>query len=376
MKDLRIDRAEVFVVGPETERYTWAEGMTEQYMANIILKLTTAGGLEGIAGAAMISSHSFDRSVGETLRWVLPDVMGARFDEREAVWQRMRTLGTPQVPQAQSLVDIALWDMAAKAAGLPLYQMLGGARSKILSYASTPLLHSNQGYMDYIAERQREGYKAIKFHCWCNPALDLPMCEAAHERFAGSGLDLMLDVEQRYDRRAALQVARRLGEMGFGWFEAPLLDTDIEGYRLLRRSSTVPIIAAGNTWLDLQMIEQAIRLEAWSAVRVDATICGGITPIRKIMGLAEASGMTVEVQCWGYTLTQAANLQVMLGFGNCTYFEQPAPYPAFEYGSLDVIRTDSEGYVHAPDGPGLGVRVDWEAVKKATILSFEIRAKN
>ena len=50
MKDLRIDRAEVFVVGPETERYTWAEGMTEQYMANIILRLTTAGGLEGIAG--------------------------------------------------------------------------------------------------------------------------------------------------------------------------------------------------------------------------------------------------------------------------------------------------------------------------------------
>ena len=64
MKDLRIDRAEVFVVGPETERYTWAEGMTEQYMANIILRLTTTGGLEGIAGAAMITSHTFDRSVG------------------------------------------------------------------------------------------------------------------------------------------------------------------------------------------------------------------------------------------------------------------------------------------------------------------------
>jgi L-alanine-DL-glutamate epimerase-like enolase superfamily enzyme len=373
MKDLRIERAEVFVVGPETERYTWAEGMSEQFMANIILKLTTAGGLEGIAGAAMISPHTFDRSVGETLRWLLPDLMGATFEEREALWVRMRTLGTPEVPQARSLIDIALWDMAAKAAGLPLYQMLGGARSKILSYASTPLLHSNEGYIDYIAERQREGYKAIKFHCWCNPALDLPMCEATHKRFAGSGLDLMLDVEQRYDRRAAQHVARRLGEMGFGWFEAPLLDTDLEGYRMLRRSSTVPIIAAGNTWLDLQMIEQAIRLEAWSAVRVDATICGGITPIRKVMGLAEANGMNVEVQCWGYTLTQAANLHVMLGFGNCTYFEQPAPYPAFEYGSIDVIRTDSEGYVHAPPGPGLGVRVDWEAVKKATILNFEVR---
>jgi L-alanine-DL-glutamate epimerase-like enolase superfamily enzyme len=373
MKDLRIDRAEVFVVGPETERYTWAEGMSGQYMANIILRLTTAGGLEGIAGAAMITPHDFDRSVGETLRWLLPDVMGLTPGERESAWYRLRTLGTPEVPQARSLIDIALWDMAARQANAPLYQMLGGARTKILSYASTPLLPSNQAYIDYVAERQREGYKAIKFHCWCNPARDLPMCEALHKRFAGSGLDLMLDVEQRYDRDAALRVGRRLGEMGFGWFEAPLVDTDIEGYRALKRNTTVPIIPAGNTWLDLQMIEQAIRRDAWSAVRVDATICGGITPIRKVMALAEASGMNVEVQCWGYTLTQAANLQVMLAFANCTYFEQPAPYPAFEYGSVDVIRTDKEGYVHAPEGPGLGVRVDWEAVKSATILSFEVR---
>jgi L-alanine-DL-glutamate epimerase-like enolase superfamily enzyme len=372
MKDLKIDRAEVFVIGPDVERYTWAEGMSGQYMANIILRLTTAGGLEGIAGAAMITPHGFDRAVGETLRWLLPDVMGLSPGEREAAWYRLRTLGTPEVPQARSLIDIALWDMAARQVDMPLYRLLGGARTKILSYASTPLLSSNQAYIDYVAERQREGYRAIKFHCWCNPALDLPMCEAVHKRFAGSGLDLMLDVEQRYDRNAALRVGRRLGEMGFGWFEAPLVDTDIEGYRELKHKTTVPIIAAGNTWLDLQMIEQAIRRNAWSAVRVDATICGGITPIRKIMALAEASGMNVEVQCWGYTLTQAVNLQVMLAFANCTYFEQPAPYPAFEYGSVDVIRTDNEGYVHAPDRPGLGVRVDWEAVKKATVLSFEM----
>jgi L-alanine-DL-glutamate epimerase-like enolase superfamily enzyme len=374
MKDLKIDRAEVFVVGPDVERYAWAEGMSGQYMANIILRLTTAGGLEGIAGAAMIAPHGFDRSVGETLRWLLPEVMGLQPGEREAAWYRLRTLGTPEVPQARSLIDIALWDMTARQANMPLYQLLGGARTKILSYASTPLLPSNEAYIDYVAERQREGYKAIKFHCWCNPARDLPMCEVAHKRFAGSGLDLMLDVEQRYDRGAALRVGRRLGEMGFGWFEAPLVDTDIDGYRELKRTTTVPIIAAGNTWLDLQQIEQAIRLDCWSAVRVDATICGGITPIRKIMALAEASGMNVEVQCWGYTLTQAVNLQVMLAFGNCTYFEQPAPYPAFEYGSVDVIRTDQDGYVHAPEGPGLGVRVDWDAIKKATILTFEVKA--
>ena len=107
MKQERIDRAEVFVVGPDVERYTWAEGMTDQYMVNIILRLTAKSGLQGIAGAAMITSNGFDRAVGETLRCILPGVIGESPAEREAVWHRMRNLGTPQMPQAQSLVDEA-----------------------------------------------------------------------------------------------------------------------------------------------------------------------------------------------------------------------------------------------------------------------------
>ena len=371
MKDLKIDRAEVFVVGPDVDRYIWAEGMSEQYMTNIILRLTSAGGLEGIAGAAMMTSHSFDRSVGETLRFLLPDVLGASPMEREGLWHRLTV--TPLVPQAQSLIDIALWDMAARYVDLPLYQFLGGARSKILAYASTPLLESNEAYVDYVAERQSEGFKAVKFHCWCNPARDLPMCEAVHRQFAGSDIELMLDVEQRYDLQGALAVGRRLDEMQFAWFEAPLEETNLEGYKLLKQKTDVPILPHGNTWLNLHQIEQAIRLDCWSAARVDATICGGVTPARKIMALAEASGMNVELQCWGYTLTQAVNLHMMLAFTNCTYFEQPVPYPVFEYGMLDVIRTDNEGFVHAPSGPGLGVRIDWDAVKSATILNFEVR---
>lgn len=373
MRNERIDRAEVFVVGPPVERYTWAEGMTGQYMVNIVLRLTAQSGLEGIAGAAMITSNDFDRSVGETLRFLLPDVIGETPAEREDIWHRMRNLGTPLAPQALSLIDIALWDMAARYAKLPLYQLLGGARHQILSYASTPLLSDNAAYIDYIAQRRGEGFKAVKFHCWCNPARDLPLCEAAAKHFSGTGMELMLDVEQRYDLSGALKVARRLGELGFQWFEAPLIDTDVVGYQQLKRQTTVPIIAAGNTWLDLQQLEYAIRADCWSALRTDTTICGGITPIRKIMGLAEANGMNVEVQCWGYTLTQAVNLHVMLAYRNCTYFEQPVPYETFEYGAADVIRTDKNGFVHAPDGPGLGIGIDWEAIRKATILHFEIR---
>ena len=98
-------------------------------------------------------------------------------------------------------------------------------------------------------------------------------------------------------------------------------------------------------------------------MRVDATIAGGITPTLKVMALAEANAMTTELQCWGYTLTQAANLHLMLSRGNCAYFEA---------GLLDVIRTDANGYVHAPQGDGLGIRVDWEATEAASFLRYEI----
>src|SRR3954462_3859099 len=167
MDDLAIDRAEVWVAGPETERYAWAQEMGEQFMAQTILRLTTKDGLQGIAGGAMCSSHAFDRSVGETLRYLLPEVMGRSPLEREALWYRLRTLNTPLVPQAPSLVDIALWDLAAKAAGLPLWQMLGGARAEVPAYASTPMLADIAAYQDYVAERADEGYRAVKFHCWC-----------------------------------------------------------------------------------------------------------------------------------------------------------------------------------------------------------------
>jgi L-alanine-DL-glutamate epimerase-like enolase superfamily enzyme len=159
--------------------------------------------------------------------------------------------------------------------------------------------------------------------------------------------------------------------MSYGWFEAPLLDVDLAGYRELRRYTSLPILPAGNSLLSPQLIETAIDMGCWSKARIDVTIAGGVTPALKILGLAEARGMSVELQCWGYTLTQAANLHVMLARPNCDYFEQPVPYPAFEYGVANPIRTDRNGDVRAPEGPGLGVQLDWAAIDRATIMKIE-----
>ena len=374
MHEHDIERVRVYAVGPETERYTWATDHAEQFVTNTIARITTRGGMEGVAGAMSVNEFCFSSAVAETMRPMVPHLIGASALDRESLWYRLRPFDLPLAPQANAILDIALWDLAAKHAGLPLYRMLGGPRSKILAYASTPLLHTVEAYVDYVAELKEMGFTAVKFHCWCEVDKDMAMARAVSKRFGDSGMHFMLDVEQRYTREEALRAGRELGELGYRWFEAPLPDFDFAGYRELKRSVDVPILANGNWVLDARLIEAFIDMDCWTDVRVDTTVAGGVTPMRKIMAVAEARSMNVEIQSWGYTLTQAANLQLMLAHRNCAYFEQPMPYEALEYGALDVIRTDAEGYVHAPDGPGLGIRTDWEAVEAAAFLTYEVIA--
>jgi L-alanine-DL-glutamate epimerase-like enolase superfamily enzyme len=373
MKDLEIDRVQVYVVGPETERFTWASNHTAQYVTNNIIRITTRGGLEGVAGAMFVTEFGFTTAVAETVRRMLPLLIGANPLDREKLWYRLQPIDLPMAPQAQSIIDIALWDLVAKHAGLPLYRMLGGPRSKIMSYASTPLLPSPAAYVEFTGQMIDLGFRAIKFHCYCEYERDMELVRAVHAKYGDSDIRFMLDVEQRYTREQALKAAQELEELGYVWFEAPLPDFDIEGYRELRRRVNIAVLPNGNWILDLRLLEHLIKAECWTHIRVDATVAGGVTPMQKIMALAEAHGMNVEIQSWGYTLTQAGNLHVMLAHRNCEYFEQPVPYGPFEYGSLDVIRTDKDGYVHATEEPGLGIRTDWAAMEKSAILVYEER---
>src|SRR5438445_11331237 len=95
-------------------------------------------------------------------------------------------------------------------------------------------------------------------------------------------------------------------------------------------------------------------------VRIDAVISGGITATKKTAALAEALGVRCEIHSFGYTLAQAANLQVMGAVSNCKYFEFPMPMGGYGAGMVDEIELRTAGLVSVPSKPGLGVGVDWE----------------
>ena len=363
---LEIDSIEVFaVIGPDT-KYKTSSHYSDLVITNTIVKIRTTDGYEGFGGAISWTEGGVDKSLAESIRHLMPFLIGKSALQREEIHSLMASRCVLMQPQALSPIDIALWDLVSKYAKMPLYQFLGGARSKILSYASTPFLPSIQDYIEYVQELKDEGYKFIKFHTWCIFDKDMALVSAIHDVFKDSGLKFMLDVESSYNREEALKAAKILEAYDYLWFEAPLLDTDLEGYKELKSRVDIPILAAGNTLLHLNQIEQGIQSNCWSKVRVDATLAGGITQTRKIMGIAEANSMTVELQSWGYTLSQAANLHLMLAYNNSTYFEQAVPVEPLEFGALTTIRTDQDGYVHAPEGDGLGIEMDWPLIEQSS----------
>ena len=118
---------------------------------------------------------------------------------------------------------------------------------------------------------------------------------------------------------------------------------------------------------DLATFEHALGSCCWGAARTDVVMMGGLAPARQAMALAQAAGTTCELMSWGYTLASAANLHLMLGVANCTYYELPLPLDVYEYGMLDRIRIGPDGFVEAPTAPGLGYAIDWPVMAAATI---------
>lgn len=371
MKPLKIKRIEVYATGDDRqEKVRWAYYMGPIYTTNIVCRIITEDGYEGYGATIAYTEHDYDLSIAEALKPYMPGLIGRSAMDRDEIWDWMASRPNWMAFPTISVIDIALWDLVGKYSKLPLYQLLGAKRDKLLSYASTPMLDSDDEYIDYIEDCIQHGFKSIKVHSYCLFDDDVRLLTSIQNHFSSRNIDFLLDVDRQYNREEAMKMCKLLESWNWGWFEAPLSDHDLEGYKHLVANTTIPISCGGNSLITLAQIQMGIKERCWTDVRADATVVGGITPMLKIMSLAQANNMRCEVQSWGMTLTQAANLHIMLAHNNCTYFEQAYPYERFETGTKTVIRTDEDGYVHAPTGYGLGIEMDWDIVNETTLKKY------
>ncbi len=371
MKALTIKKVEFFMTGDENAyRPRWAEYLNDIFTTNTICRITTEDGYVGIGGGITYCEERFDPSLMETAILYVPGLIGKSALDREEIWNYMSLRPTLIPLPAMSIIDIALWDLVGKYSKLPIYQLLGACRDKMISYASTPLFDTNEEYKAYVRETIDAGFKAIKIHSYTVFKKDLELIDFLQKEFGGE-VEFMLDVDGQYTKNEALIMAKKIEEYGWVWFEAPIPDRDLEGFKYLIDHSNIRISCGGNVMTSLMDIANGIKAGAWTDVRCDPTIAGGITAVSKISALAKAHGLNFELQSWGATLTQATALHLLLASNHSTYFEQAYPYEPFEIGAKTVIRTDKDGYVHAPEGYGLGIEMDWDEIERLTIKKYD-----
>jgi len=196
---------------------------------------------------------------------------------------------------AQAAVDIALWDILAKAAELPLWQLLGGARA-----ADTPIYNTNAGWLNFSIEQLRsearqlidEGYTALKMKVGRSTVAEDRERVRAIRQAIGDDILLMVDANQRWDAMHAAQAARAFEEFNLGWLEEPMHPDDVSAHRSLKERTSLPIALGEHVYSTLAF-RDFITSHAVDVVQVDVCRVGGITPWLEVAALANAYGLRV-----------------------------------------------------------------------------------
>ena len=334
-----------------------------------LLRIATDAGIDGYAFLGSATNPAETDAAG-LIRFLKPVLIGKDPLAREGLHAAMRAYQRNLGLRAVGACDTALWDIAAKAAGMPLYAFLGGARSSIGAYASSQVLEAKEAYAAEAAEFKAQGWKAYKIHPPHGAEEDIRVCEAVRGA-VGDDYTLMLDSTWSYRYADAVRVGRAIERMGYLWFEDPLNEEDIYSYVKLRQKLDIPILATEYPIGGLDAYIPWITERATDFLRGDVAVKGGITTLVKTAHLAEAFRMNMEVHHGGNSLNNVANLHVIMAIRNTEFFEVLLPDAMQKYGLVEDITVDRDGLVHAPTEPGLGAQIDFELIerKKVGVLS-------
>jgi L-alanine-DL-glutamate epimerase-like enolase superfamily enzyme len=367
-----VRRVEVLAVGPPMPRVQYSGTMPPALDTMTLVKLTDDDGAVGIGSYDTDSWDGFDVVSLEALRAPAAAIIGQDPKSRLRIGAEIRSLlPTPILgPGPASALEIALWDLAAKTAGLPLYQFLGGARDELPGYASLAVPTSVAASLEQIQDAVAAGFGCVKLHVSGDYREDASLAGSVREAFPD--LEIMLDGEGVYDRRGAAYVASALDSVEARWFEAPLPDQDVDGYRELRGRTDVPIIPSGDFFWELRQFAEVLKNSPWDAVRSEAMVGGGIGYLCQLAGLATGFGLECELCTYGFGLSQAANLHVMLGLGTGSYFEQPFPAEPWTFGLAEPQPFGFGGVYRPSDSPGLGITLDDEQIESAVVARFVV----
>ncbi len=324
---------------------------------------------------------------------IQPMILGDDPLDREVIWHKvyngLRDHGQKGMPmQALSGVDIALWDIAGKHAGLPIYKLLGGAfRKRVPVYGYGMMLQRRDGLPDLFkaeaANIKAMGFPATKMKLGFGVKKDIELAEAVRDGI-GPDMDFMADANHAYAIHDAMKVGKALERLDAFWFEEPVAPEDREGYRELRAKLHVHI-AGGEAEFTRWGFRDLIEGRCVDILQPETCGLGGITEYRKVLAMAHAHFIPVYNHVWGSGVAIATNLQLLLAMPDLPgglypaqpYLEHDTTLNPFQDG---VLKTplDIEGQVKANNGtaaplpgPGLGIEIDRDFLAAHTVSATQ-----
>ena len=336
----------------------------------LLLQVITDSGLSGW-GEVFASPHAAGALVQARLAGM---VLGESPLHYGRLWDRMMaSIGYDRrgvAMMAISALDMALHDIAAKAQQTSVAAMLGGRlRDQVFAYASGPFIaEGSDPYGQYLKETDaylKRGFRAIKPRAGFDPRADGVMAGNLR-RHVGPEIGLMVDINQGYTARAAIESARRMQDAELLWIEEPVLPEDIAGTAAVA-AAVATAISGGEALGSLAAFRDFLVAGTFSILQPDLTVCGGYSGFQRVAALAAAWDLPVMPHVFGTIVNQRAALQ-MAALLPARRGGGPAPYPYMEIDAtpnplLTVageMTVDRDGMMAVPDAPGTGLDLDPE----------------
>jgi L-alanine-DL-glutamate epimerase-like enolase superfamily enzyme len=340
-------------------------------ISNFIIVITDSDGVIGEFAPGLGGKLSH---LGQVLQ-VAPLIVGLNSDEREYIFNTLKKVLRHFGGVGGSHIDCALWDLCGKKLGVSVSSLLGGYRRRLPGYASAIHadhnggLHCKEAFVDFVEHCYDLGWRAFKIHGWPDGKVEREVENVLFlAKHFGDRMTFMIDLGSELLTFAdSLKVGRACDEAGFFWLEDPLRDTGMSQHaqRKLRQMIRTPIMGLEHV-RTLEAKADWIANEATDFVRADPEYDGGVTGTMKTAHLAEAFGLDLEIHSAG-----PAHRACMSAIRNSNYYElalvgTDIPTilpPIYADGYSDAIDSvGKDGCVEVPDGPGLGVVLDWEYI--------------
>jgi L-alanine-DL-glutamate epimerase-like enolase superfamily enzyme len=317
-------------------------------------------GAEGVGYTFTVGRNG--AAIDAILTREMPDIFaGEEADHIERLWQKgwwalhYGGRGGPTV-LAISAFDIALWDLKAKRAGLPLWNYLGGYDPNVPCYAGgVDLDLTPDQLLRQTDANLAKGFRAIKMKVGRRRlAEDLERVSAMREHL-GDGFPLMVDANMKWSVDEAIRAARALQPYDLTWLEEPTIPDDPAGHARIVREGGLPV-AVGENLRTLWEFKQYMACGGVTYPEPDVTNCGGVTPFMKIAHLAEAFNMPVTTHG-----AHDVTVHLLAACSNRSYLE--AHGFGLDRFIAEPLRIE-DGLARAPNGPGHDITFDWKGLDR------------